>query len=92
MFKELAPVLRHRAVLMTITSIEDDQIRVNVIPKKLKDGENNALVTPLSITGTAEELDAELAQTLVGFVCSHLQLKNSLESAQAVMDAAAKAA
>jgi hypothetical protein len=39
MFNELAPVLRHRAVLMTITSTEDDQIRVNVVPKKLKDDE-----------------------------------------------------
>ena len=60
MFKELAPVLRHRAVLMTITSTEDDQIRVNVVPKKLKDDENMALTTPITVTGAAEELDAEL--------------------------------
>ena len=46
MFKELAPVLRHRAVLMTITSTEEDQIRVNIVPKKLKDDENRALTTP----------------------------------------------
>ena len=92
MFKELAPVLRHRAVLMTITSIDDDQIRVNVVPKKLKDDENNALTTPLTITGTAEELDAELGPTLVDFVGSHLQLKNTLTQAKADMDAAAKAA
>jgi PRTRC genetic system protein E len=78
MFKELAPVLRHRAVLMTITSTEDDQIRVNVVPKKLKDDENKALTTPLTVTGAAEELDAELGQTLVDFVGSHLQLKNTL--------------
>lgn len=92
MFKELVPILRHRAVLMTVTFIEEDQIRVNVVPKKLKDGENNALTTPLTITGTAEELDAELAPTLVNFVGAHLQLKNTLESAKADMDAAAKAA
>jgi len=92
MFKELAPVLRHRAVLMTITSTEDDQIRVNVVPKKLKDDENKALTTPLTVTGTAEELDAELGQTLVDFVGSHLQLKNTLVQAKADMDAAAKAA
>lgn len=92
MFKELAPVLRHRAVLMTITSTEDDQIRVNVVPKKLKDDENKALTTPLTVTGTAEELDADLGQTLVDFVGSHLQLKNTLVQAKADMDAAAKAA
>lgn len=92
MFKELAPILRHRAVLMTITSTEDDQIRVNVVPKRLKDDENRALATPLTVTGTAEELDAELGQTLVDFVGSHLQLKNTLVQAKADMDAAAKAA
>ncbi len=92
MFKELAPVLRHRAVLMTITSTEDDQIRVNVVPKKLKDDENKALTTPLTITGTAEELDAELGSTLVDFVASHLQLKNTLKQAKADMEEAAKAA
>jgi hypothetical protein len=47
MFKELAPYLRQRAVLLTVTRLEEDQIRVNVIPQKLKDGENNALTTPL---------------------------------------------
>jgi PRTRC genetic system protein E len=92
MFKELAPVLRHRAVLMTITFTEDDQIRVNVVPKKLKDDENKALTTPLTVTGTAEELDAELGPTLVDFVGSHLQLKNTLKQAKEEMDAAAKAA
>lgn len=92
MFKELSPVLRHRAVLMTITFTEDDQIRVNVVPKKLKDDENKALTTPLTVTGTAEELDAELGPTLVNFVSAHLQLKNTLKQAKEEMDAAAKAA
>jgi PRTRC genetic system protein E len=92
MFKELAPYLRQRAVLLTVTHIEEDQIRVNVIPQKIKDGENSALTTPLSVTGTAEELDNELPSSLVSFVSAHLQLKNTLEKAQAEMDAAAKAA
>jgi PRTRC genetic system protein E len=92
MFKELLPVLRDRAVLLTVTLIDTDQIRVNIVPKKLKDGDNDALTTPLSVTGTAEELDAELASTLVGYVGSHLQMKNTLEKAKAEMDAASKAA
>ena len=69
-----------------------DQIRVNIVPKKLKDGDNDALTTPLSVTGTAEDLDAELSSTIVGFVGSHLQMKNTLEKAKAEMDAASKAA
>jgi PRTRC genetic system protein E len=92
MFKELAPYLRQRAVLLTVTSIEQDQIRVNVIPQKLKDGENAALTTPLTVTGTAEELDRDLPATLVDFVSAHLQLKNTLDRAKAEMDAAAKTA
>ena len=92
MFKELVPVLHDRAVLLTVTLVDADQIRVNIVPKKLKDGDNDALTTPLSVTGTAEELDAELSSTIVGFVGSHLQMKNTLEKARAEMDAASKAA
>ena len=92
MFKELVPILRNRAVLMTATALDDDQIRVNVVPKKIKDGDHDALTTPLSVTGTAEELDTQLAATLVGFVASHLQMKNALEKAKADMDTATKAA
>ena len=92
MFKELAPYLRQRAVLLTVTQIEDDKIRVNVIPQKLKDGENAALTTPLTVTGTADELDNDLPTTLVNFVSAHLQLKNTLDRAKAEMEAAAKTA
>src|SRR5271169_4945017 len=86
MFKELAPYLRQRAVLLTVTHIEEDQIRVNVIPQKLKDGENVALTTPLTVTGTAEELDRELPATIVGFVSAHLERRNTLDRAKAEMD------
>ena len=92
MFKELLPVLRDRAVLLTVTLLDADQIRVNIVPKKLKDGDNDAFTTPLTVTGTAEDLDAELSSTIVSFVGSHLQMKNTLEKAKAEMEAASKAA
>jgi PRTRC genetic system protein E len=92
MFKELAPLVRHRAVLFTVSHVEDDQFRVNVIPKKVADGDNDALTTPVSVTGTVEDLDKELPQTLLHFVSSHLELKNSLERAKAEMEEASKAA
>jgi PRTRC genetic system protein E len=92
MFRELAPLLRQRAVLLTLTHLEDEQIRVNVIPQKIKDGENAALTTPLSVTGTAEELDRDLPSTLVNFIGAHLGLKNTLDRVKEEMDAAAKAA
>lgn len=92
MFKELAPLLRHRAVLFTVTHVEEDQFRVNVIPKKLADGENDALTTPVTVTGTVEDLDRELPQTLVNFVSAHLELKNTLDRAKAEMEEASKTA
>lgn len=92
MFKELAPLLRHRAVLFTVSHVEDDKFRVNVIPKKITDGENDALSTPVSVTGTVDDLDRELPQTLLHFVSSHLELKNTLERAKVEMEEASKAA
>ena len=92
MFKELAPYLRQRAVLLIVTHLEEDRIRVNVVPQKIKDDENAALTTPLSVTGTAEELDRELPATLVNYVGAHLGLQNTLDRAKEEMDAAAKAA
>ena len=92
MFKELGPLLRQRTVVMILTRLEDDTIRVNVIPRKLNESENDALTTPLSVAGTAEDLDAELPSALVQFVGAHLELKNTLESAKDQMAAAAKTA
>jgi PRTRC genetic system protein E len=92
MFQQLVPLLRQRSVLLTVTSLEDDQIRVNVIAKRRKEGENSALTTPMSFTGTAAELDEQLPDSIVSFVASHLELKNTLARAREEMDAAAKAA
>ena len=92
MFQQLVPLLRQRSVLLTVTALEEDQIRVNVLPKKLTDGENAALTTPMSFTGTAAELDAQLPDAIVSFVASHLGLKNTLDRAKEEMAAAAKAA
>ena len=47
MFKELAPLLRHRAVLFTVTHVEEGHFRVNVIPKKVTEADNDALTTPV---------------------------------------------
>jgi len=92
MFKELGPLLRQRTVVLILTRLEDDTIRVNVIPRKLNESENDALTTPLSVAGTAEDLDVQLPSALVQFVGAHLELKNTLETAKDQMAAAAKAA
>jgi PRTRC genetic system protein E len=80
----------HGAV--TVAREDDKALRVNVIPKKVKDDEHQALTTPLSYTGTPEELDAELGKHLASYVECHTQLGSSLAQAKAEMEAAAKAA
>jgi PRTRC genetic system protein E len=92
MFKELMPLVRQRLVLITVSPIDDNQLRVNIMPKQIGEGENKALTTPLSVTGSAEDLDRDLPTAITEFVASHLTLKQSLDSAKAEMDAAAKAA
>jgi PRTRC genetic system protein E len=90
-FVELAPLLKDRTVLITVASI-DGKLKVNLIPTKAKEGEQEALTTPLSFTGSAEELDAELGSHLASYVHCHIELRNTLAEAKAEMDAAAKAA
>jgi PRTRC genetic system protein E len=77
---------------MILTRLEDDTIRVNVLPRKLNESENDALTTPLSVAGTAEDLDAQLPSSLVQFVGAHLELRNTLQTAKDQMAAAAKTA
>jgi hypothetical protein len=65
---------------------------MSIVPKKIKDGDNDASITPLSVTGTTEDLGAELSTRFIRFVGSHLRVKNTPEKAKAEMDAASKAA
>ena len=91
MFVELMPLLKQRRLLITVARI-DERLKVNVIPVKAEEGEDEALTTPLSYTGSPEELDKELGQHLATYVDSHLALGSTLAEAKAEIDAAAKAA
>ena len=92
MFGELMPLLAGRTVMITVARENDKMLRVNVIPKKVREDENPALTTPLSYTGTPEELDAELGKHLATYVECHAQLGSTLAQAKAEMEAAAKTA
>ena len=50
-----------------------------------------ALTTPLSLTGSPEEIDAELTQSLSVFAESHVHLQQTLEAAKAQIASAIKA-
>jgi PRTRC genetic system protein E len=93
MFVELLPILRNRPLMLTISLVNDQAIRVHVIPKQLKDGDSGdcALTTPLTVTGTPEELDRELAGQLVGFTGSFVKLGSNLSEIEAAHATAVKA-
>jgi hypothetical protein len=45
MFVELMPLLKERTLLITVARV-DQKVKVNVIPAKVKEGEDHALTTP----------------------------------------------
>ena len=92
MFVELMPLLAGRTVLITVAKVDDKTLRVNVIPTQAKADENPALTTPLTFTGSPEELDAELGKHLAGYVQTHQQTASTLAEAKATLEAAARAA
>jgi PRTRC genetic system protein E len=91
MFVELKALLAGRTVLITVAKVDDKTLRVNVIPYRKAD-DNPALSTPLTYTGSPEELDAELGKHLAGYVQTHLQTASTLAEAKVTLEAAAKAA
>ncbi|HXM67427.1 MAG TPA: PRTRC system protein E [Candidatus Acidoferrum sp.] len=95
MFQELMPLLAQRIVIIALSRVSDDEMRINVVPKPLKFDQQDdgaALTTPLSVTGTPKELDEQLPGQLLEFVQAHLGLSSTLKNAKEQMEAAAKAA
>jgi PRTRC genetic system protein E len=112
MFKELKELIRNRPLTITVVSLNDDRIRVNVIPHvvpkdtdvngKIKHSHKNevaevpdsalkALSTPLSLTGTPDEIDAALPKALSDFAEVHGQLQQTLDKARNEISEAVKA-
>lgn len=57
----------------------------------IPDSSIKALTTPISLTGTAEEIDAKLADVLLQFVESHTQLQATFDRASIEISEAVKA-
>jgi PRTRC genetic system protein E len=94
LFRQLEPMLADRAVLITVSALEGNggRLQVNICPRLLKEGENKALTVPLSVTGTAAELDAELVSQVAAYVDSHSGLATNLNQIQAEVAEAEKMA
>lgn len=93
LFSQLAPLLPHRAILITVSKLDEgDRLVVNICPRQTSSGENPALTTPLCFTGTAAELDAELVPQVSTFVASHVGLNTNLAAIQAEIAEAERSA
>jgi len=98
MFKIIESLLRQGdTVSVTVAREGDTHLRVTTFPKLFtmdgdKGSDRQALNQPLCIIGTAEELDAEFAPTLVKYTHSAMTLRHTLDEVEAAhKEAAAKA-
>lgn len=98
-FKELAGILKKGDTVTLTLAVEDaGQCRVNLYPKLFTmDGEKGedrkALNQPLTVTGTADELDSpEFIATIQKYTASITGLRSTLDEAETSHKAAATAA
>jgi PRTRC genetic system protein E len=90
MFRELSPLLTRRSLVLTVSSIGEDRIRLTITPRPTNKDESKEMIQPLAVEGTAEELDADLAKAMVDYTAEHLTLARSLEQVKTNMEAALK--
>ncbi len=90
MFTQLEALLKNCTnVTVILASNKDNTLSVTVLPKSKDTGDNAAaLSTPLSLTATAAELDAEFVNVLGGYVNKHQSLAEQLENTNAILEAA----
>ena len=92
MFRELVPILEGRTLMLTLSRVDESAIRVCVVPKRLReDTGENALCTPLVVTGTPGELDSGFAAQLSQYAGSLTKLGSNLSAIEAAHTAAVKA-
>jgi PRTRC genetic system protein E len=90
MFKELAPLLSKRSLILTVTSVADELIRVTITPRPTGKDDVKELSQPFVVEGTAEELDIELPAAIVSYTAAHMTLENSLAQVKAGMEVTLK--
>src|SRR5258708_21160686 len=91
LFQGLAPLLVNRTVIMTVAADGKGLLILNVIPKKVRDDESDALTTALCITASAEELDRDLPAQLREFTDVHAKAATNIQKVKDELAAAEKA-
>lgn len=89
-FQSLNSLLQNvSAITVTMTPATDGDITITVIPTAKKDAEK-ALATPIQLTGSPEELDAEFAALISRTATTRKSLAEQLDATEAVLEAARK--
>jgi PRTRC genetic system protein E len=93
MFKELFELARASGPLTMALSADTPpgQMTVVVIPKSGDAKDEPALATPLSLTATPEELDAEFTTVLASYQCQRQSLAEQVAATNEVLAAAREA-
>lgn len=91
LFRGLVPLLVNRTVIMTVSADGKGLLTLNVIPKKVKDDENDALTTALCITASADELDRDLPAQLREFTAAHVKAACNIQKVKDDLAEAEKA-
>ena len=91
LFQGLAPLLTNRTVIMTVAADGNGMLTLNVIPKKVRDDESDALTTALCITASADELDRTLAHQLREYTDAQTRTASNIQAVKDALAAAEKA-
>lgn len=87
MFTELAPLVRATDKVVITLSMTGDAMSVVVMPV-IKNAADAALTTPVSLTATPAELDAEFAEAITAVTDAHRSLAEQAEATKSILDAA----
>lgn len=87
MFTELAPLVRATDKVVITLSMTGDAMSVVVMPV-IKNAADAALTTPVSLTATPAELDAEFAVAITAVTDAHRSLAEQAEATKSILDAA----
>lgn len=87
MFTELKPLLDKRSVVLIVTAKQDGQIQCSFIPKATEKDEeqDKPLLTPLTLTGTAEELDSGMAEAITDYTETYKSIAEQVADTKKAM-------
>lgn len=92
MFKELAKLTEHSQLKIVVTGVADNKLNLIITTTPMKGDAKSPFSSPLSLTATPEELDAELPAYLSQYTESTTSLFAQFQEQLATVEAEAKEA